>query len=76
MFNRFSIDVLATTDDPLDDLAAHAAIAESGALGGRVVPTFRPDAYMDPTAPGFAEHERRDTRVAELLAVRVPVPAA
>lgn len=28
------------------------------------------------TAPGFAEHERRDTRVAELLAVRVPVPAA
>jgi len=59
LFNRFSIDVLATTDDPLDDLAAHAAIAESGALGGRVVPTFRPDAYMDPTAPGFAERMGR-----------------
>jgi len=28
------------------------------------------------TAPGFAEHERRDTREARLLAVRVEVPAA
>ncbi|MHA6794960.1 SMP-30/gluconolactonase/LRE family protein [Pseudonocardia bannensis] len=28
------------------------------------------------TAPGFAEHERRDTREAKLLAVRVDVPAA
>lgn len=28
------------------------------------------------TAPGFAEHERRDTRLARLLAVRVDVPAA
>lgn len=27
------------------------------------------------TAPGFAEHERRDTREAALLSVRVPVPA-
>jgi sugar lactone lactonase YvrE len=28
------------------------------------------------TAPGFAEHERRDTREAKLLAVQVDVPAA
>ncbi|ANY09575.1 SMP-30/gluconolactonase/LRE family protein [Pseudonocardia sp. HH130630-07] len=28
------------------------------------------------TAPGFAEHERRDTRLAELRAVRVAVPSA
>lgn len=28
------------------------------------------------TAPGFAEHERRDTREASLLAVRVDVPGA
>jgi glucuronate isomerase len=62
LFDRFRIDVLATTDDPLDGLDAHAALAESGALGalgGRVVPTFRPDAYMDPSAPGFAERVAR-----------------
>jgi sugar lactone lactonase YvrE len=28
------------------------------------------------TAPGFAEHERRDTREARMLATRVEVPAA
>ncbi|MDN5751238.1 MAG: SMP-30/gluconolactonase/LRE family protein [Pseudonocardia sp.] len=27
------------------------------------------------TAPGFAEHERRDTREAALLSVRVEIPA-
>lgn len=52
LFERFGIEVLATTDDPLDPLDAHAALAESD-LGGRVVPTFRPDAYLDPDAVGF-----------------------
>ncbi|WP_105567834.1 glucuronate isomerase [Microbacterium halophytorum] len=55
LFNRFRIDTLATTDDPLDDLAAHVELKTSGALHGRVIPTFRPDAYMDPTKPGYAE---------------------
>jgi glucuronate isomerase len=55
LFDRFGIAVLATTDDPLDDLAAHRAIAASGAVAGRVIPTFRPDAYLDPASPGFAD---------------------
>jgi glucuronate isomerase len=53
LFERFGIDLLATTDDPLDDLASHAAIAASD-LPGRVVPTFRPDKYLDPESPTFA----------------------
>jgi glucuronate isomerase len=47
--------VLATTDDPLDDLAPHAALAADPGFRGRVIPTFRPDAYLDPSAPGWAE---------------------
>jgi glucuronate isomerase len=58
LFDRFGIDVLATTDDPLDTLEAHAALRETG-LGGRVVPTFRPDPYLDPDAPDFAERVTR-----------------
>jgi glucuronate isomerase len=53
LFERFGIEVLATTDDPLDDLKRHASLA--GALPGRVLPTFRPDRYLDPDAPAFAE---------------------
>jgi glucuronate isomerase len=55
LFERFGIEFLATTDDPLDDLAAHARLRDSG-LGGRVAPTFRPDRYLDPDAEGFARH--------------------
>jgi glucuronate isomerase len=53
LFERFGIEVLATTDDPLDDLALHAALAADPTFAGRVLPTFRPDGYLDPTAPDF-----------------------
>ncbi|MBD3943887.1 glucuronate isomerase [Microbacterium sp. NEAU-LLC] len=53
LFERFRIDVLATTDDPADDLAAHRALAGDATWHGRVIPTFRPDRYLDPSAPGW-----------------------
>ncbi|MEL6467318.1 MAG: glucuronate isomerase [Pseudomonadota bacterium] len=49
LFDRFGIDVLATTDSALDPLAYHQTIADSG-WDGRVVPTFRPDALLNPRA--------------------------
>jgi glucuronate isomerase len=53
LFQRFGIEVLATTESPLDDLAAHAAIRASG-WPGRIVTAYRPDPVVDPEAPGFA----------------------
>ncbi len=55
LFERFGIEVLATTDDPCDDLSAHAALAADPAFPGRVVPTFRPDRYLEAAAPGWAD---------------------
>jgi glucuronate isomerase len=54
LFERFGIEVLATTDDPADDLAAHLALREDPSFTGRVVPTFRADRYMTPDAAGWA----------------------
>ncbi|PKQ26599.1 MAG: glucuronate isomerase [Actinobacteria bacterium HGW-Actinobacteria-4] len=54
LFERFAIEVLATTDDPLDALDAHAALAADASFSGRVIPTFRPDRFLDATQPGFA----------------------
>ena len=45
LFDRFNIEVLATTDAATDDLAHHKAIRASD-WNGRVVPTFRPDALF------------------------------
>ena len=59
LFERFGIEVLATTDDPCDDLAAHAALAADPTWRGRVVPTFRPDRYLEPAQPGWADRRPR-----------------
>jgi glucuronate isomerase len=59
LYERFGIAVLATTDDPLTDLAVHSALAADPMWEGRVVPTFRPDAYLEPAQPGWAERVRR-----------------
>ncbi|HEY0249666.1 MAG TPA: glucuronate isomerase [Gryllotalpicola sp.] len=56
LFDRFRISVLATTDDPADDLAAHFALRADPTFHGRVLPTFRADRYMDPSAPAWPAH--------------------
>ena len=50
LFERFNIEVLATTDAASDRLTEHLAIRESG-WNGRVIPTFRPDAVFRIAAP-------------------------
>lgn len=54
LFQRFGIEVLATTDDPLDSLAAHRRLTEDESFAGRVLPTFRPDRYTK-LGSGFAQ---------------------
>jgi glucuronate isomerase len=54
LYERFNLEVLATTDSPLDSLADHKAIRDSE-WKARIVPTFRPDAVVDPEFAGFAE---------------------
>ena len=58
LFDRFGIEVLATTESPLDDLRWHRMIRESG-WGGRVVTAYRPDAVVDPDVVGFAQNLER-----------------
>jgi glucuronate isomerase len=54
LFERFNIEVLATTDSPLDSLAEHQAIRESG-WKARIIPNFRPDSVVDPEFPCFTQ---------------------
>ncbi|HEV3239059.1 MAG TPA: glucuronate isomerase [Casimicrobiaceae bacterium] len=53
LFERFNIEVIATTESPLDPLAHHARIRDSG-WKGRVVTAYRPDPVVDPEFDGFA----------------------
>ena len=55
LYERFNIEVLATTDSPLDSLSDHQAIRDSG-WKARVLPTFRPDPVVDPEFAGFLQN--------------------
>jgi glucuronate isomerase len=58
LFERFNIEVIATTESPLDPLDHHRKIRQSG-WKGRVVTAYRPDPVADPEFPGFAENVAR-----------------
>ncbi len=54
LYERFNIEVIATTEGALDPLDYHKAIKASG-WGRRVLTTYRPDGVIDPDHEGFAE---------------------
>lgn len=52
LYESFRLEVLATTDSPLDTLEHHQTIRDSS-WNGRILPTFRPDAVVDPEFDNF-----------------------
>lgn len=54
LFERFGIEVLATTEGAFDGLQYHDRIAQSD-WKGRVITTYRPDQVTDPDTPDFSE---------------------
>lgn len=65
LFERFGIEVIATTESPLDPLDHHRAIRESG-WRGRVITAYRPDPVVDPDAHEFASNVRRFGELADV----------
>lgn len=55
LFERFNIEVLATTESPLDELPHHRSLRDSD-WNGRVITAFRPDPVVDPEFEGFADN--------------------
>jgi glucuronate isomerase len=53
LYESFNLEVLSTTDSPMDSLQDHQAIRDSG-WKGRILPTFRPDPVVDPEFARFA----------------------
>jgi len=68
LFERFQLEVLATTDSPLDSLADHDAIRAASFTGfkARIIPTFRPDPVVDPDFPSFVENLGRLGQLARM----------
>ena len=58
LFDRFGIEVIATTEGPLDTLESHSAIRDSE-WDGRVITAYRPDPVIDPEFEGFLDNLAR-----------------
>ncbi|GBU29230.1 glucuronate isomerase [Treponema sp. R8-4-B8] len=60
IFEKMKIYAVGTTDDPVDSLEYHRAIAEGvapiGKIGTKVIPTFRPDKVFEIDHPHFAKY--------------------
>ncbi len=60
LFDRFNIEVIATTESPLDNLAHHATIkaenTKPNGWQGKVITAYRPDPVIDPDFDGFRDN--------------------
>ena len=55
LFDQFNIEILCTTESPLDDLKWHKQIIRSD-WNGRVISAYRPDNVIDPESIEFAKN--------------------
>ena len=56
IIRRSNVKAIATTDDPIDSLEWHKAIAEDKSFEAKILPAFRPDKAVNIENPGFAEY--------------------
>ena len=59
-----NVEVIATTDDPADDLAWHKKIRTDKSIGFKVVPSFRPDKAVHVEKPEFRDYIRTLSKAA------------
>lgn len=56
IIKRSGVELLCTTDDPIDDLSSHKKIADDKSFDVKVLPTFRPDKALGITNNGFTDY--------------------
>jgi len=56
LISQSKVEIIGTTDDPLDDLKWHRALRDDQTNSVSVVPTIRPDKAINIDKPGFAEY--------------------
>jgi glucuronate isomerase len=68
LYERFRLEVLATTDAATDDLPHHSSLRSSG-WTGRIIPTFRPDSVVHIQMPEWRNEIDRLSHVSGISVV-------
>ena len=59
LVKRSNVELLCTTDDPIDDLGTHEKIAADDSFDTAVLPAFRPDAVFDITGSAWKDYIKK-----------------
>lgn len=71
LIRKFGVKVICTTDDPVDDLADHIAIAADPDCDFKVYPTWRPDKAINIDRGGFVEYIGTLSRVSGVQCLNI-----
>lgn len=63
---QMNVKMVGTTDDPIDDLRHHRAIADDHSFDIKVLPSWRPDKAFTIDAPGFNDYLRQLEAAADI----------
>lgn len=66
IIRKSNVKLICTTDDPVDTLEWHKAVAEDETFECKMLPTFRPDKATKIEDPTFAEYINQLAKVAEI----------
>ncbi len=56
IMQQMNVKMVGTTDDPVDDLRHHRALAADGSFATKVLPSWRPDKAFNIEAEGFTDY--------------------
>ncbi|MGD7045016.1 glucuronate isomerase [Jeotgalibacillus proteolyticus] len=56
LITRFNVEMIGTTDDPLDELVFHKKLKKQDGFKTEVLPSFRPDPLLDISQPAFQQY--------------------
>lgn len=59
LIRRSNVKALCTTDDPVDDLSSHIALARDKSFDVKVLPTFRPDKAINIEKAWFVDYIKK-----------------
>ena len=73
IITRSKVTGLATTDDPIDTLEHHAALANDEAFPVTVKPAWRPDKLLNISAEGFSAYIEKLGQISDIESLRAVV---
>ncbi|NWA22072.1 glucuronate isomerase [Serratia liquefaciens] len=66
IMQQMNVKMVGTTDDPVDDLRHHKAIAADSSFDIKVLPSWRPDKAFNIDAPGFNDYLQKLEAAADI----------